>query len=79
MLAINFGLTALRFLWVWISLYVSYRIAARKGDTERSPPGFRLVAAMSVAGSVHRVDAHRLVPQLLEAARAVSETLARLV
>ena len=37
------------------------------------------LAAMSVAGSVHRVDAHRLVPQLLEAARAVSETLARLV
>lgn len=49
-LVINFGLAVLRFLWVWISLYASYRIALRKGDTERSPPGFKLVATMSVAG-----------------------------
>jgi Na+/H+ antiporter len=49
-LAINLGLAVLRFLWVWVSLYISYRNAVRKGDTQRSPPGFRLVAAMSVAG-----------------------------
>ncbi|HEX7114490.1 MAG TPA: Na+/H+ antiporter [Steroidobacter sp.] len=49
-LAINFGLALLRFIWVWVSLYISYRRAVRKGDKERSPPGFRLVAAMSVAG-----------------------------
>ncbi|HEY0940348.1 MAG TPA: Na+/H+ antiporter [Steroidobacter sp.] len=49
-LAINLGLAVLRFLWVWVSLYISYRLAVRKGDKERSPPGIRLVAAMSVAG-----------------------------
>jgi Na+/H+ antiporter len=49
-LVINFGLAVMRFLWVWISLYVSYRLAVRKGETGRSPPGFRLVAAISVAG-----------------------------
>lgn len=49
-LAINLGLAVLRFAWVWVSLYVSYRLARRKGDTQRSPPGWRLVAAMSVAG-----------------------------
>ncbi|HEX7116433.1 MAG TPA: Na+/H+ antiporter [Steroidobacter sp.] len=49
-LAINLGLAILRFTWVWVSLYISYRLAVRKGDKERSPPGFRLVAAMSVAG-----------------------------
>ena len=49
-LVINLGLAILRFLWVWVSLYASYLIAVRKGDTERSPPGFRLVATMSVAG-----------------------------
>jgi len=49
-LAINLGLAVLRFIWVWVSLYISYRLAVRKGDKERSPPGLRLVAAMSVAG-----------------------------
>jgi Na+/H+ antiporter len=49
-LAINFGLALMRFVWVWVSLYVAYRLAKRKGDTQRKPPGFRLVAAMSVAG-----------------------------
>ncbi len=49
-LAINFGLAALRFLWVWVSLYISYRLALRRGETDRSPPTFRAVAAMSVAG-----------------------------
>jgi CPA1 family monovalent cation:H+ antiporter len=49
-LAINLGLALLRFAWVWASLYVSYRVAKRKGDAHSSPPGWRLVAAMSVAG-----------------------------
>jgi len=49
-LAINLGLASARFAWVWMSLYVSYRLARRKGDTQRAPPGWRLVAAMSVAG-----------------------------
>lgn len=49
-IAINFGLAALRFIWVWVSLYISYRSAIRKGETDRSPPSFRVVAAMSVAG-----------------------------
>jgi Na+/H+ antiporter len=49
-LAINLGLALLRFAWVWVSLYVSYLQARRKGDTKRQPPGWRLVAAMSVAG-----------------------------
>jgi Na+/H+ antiporter len=49
-LAINFGLAVMRFAWVWVSLYLSYRLARRKGDTERKPPGLRLVAAISVAG-----------------------------
>jgi Na+/H+ antiporter len=49
-LVINLGLAMLRFAWVWVSLYVSYVLARRSGNTERSPPSWRLVAAMSVAG-----------------------------
>jgi CPA1 family monovalent cation:H+ antiporter len=49
-LVINLGLAVLRFSWVWVSLYLSYRHARRKGDTQRRKPGWRLVAAMSVAG-----------------------------
>jgi len=49
-LAINFGLALLRFIWVWVSLQISYRVAQRRGDTQRTRPHWRLVAAMSVAG-----------------------------
>jgi Na+/H+ antiporter len=49
-LAINFGLALVRFLWVWISLYIAYRLAKRRGDPAAHPPGWRLTAAMSVAG-----------------------------
>lgn len=49
-LAINIGLASLRFLWVWASLQISYRLAQRKGETLGSKPGWRLVAAMSAAG-----------------------------
>jgi CPA1 family monovalent cation:H+ antiporter len=49
-LAINLGLAILRFAWVWASVYLSYRVARRNGDAQRPPPGWRLIAAMSVAG-----------------------------
>jgi monovalent cation/hydrogen antiporter len=49
-LAINLGLAALRFAWVWISLELSYFMATRRGTVARPRPTFRLVAAMSVAG-----------------------------
>jgi len=49
-LAINLGLALLRFLWVWVSLYIAYRLAKRRGDPAVHPPGLRLTAAMSVAG-----------------------------
>jgi Na+/H+ antiporter len=49
-LAINLGLAALRFLWVWISVQVSYWLAQRRGEMQVPQPSWRLVAAMSVAG-----------------------------
>lgn len=49
-LAINVGLAALRFSWVWVSLRISYSIARRRGEAQAQKPGWRLVAAMSVAG-----------------------------
>lgn len=49
-LVINFGLALARFIWVWISLYIAYRFAKRRGDPAAHPPGWRLTAAMSVAG-----------------------------
>ncbi|MFV1920567.1 Na+/H+ antiporter [Sphingomonas sp. MJ1 (PH-R8)] len=45
-LAINVGLAALRFVWVWISLRLTL---LRRGDAGQSPE-WRLVAAMSFAG-----------------------------
>lgn len=45
-LAINVGLAALRFVWVWISLRLTL---LRRGDARQSPE-WRLVAAMSFAG-----------------------------
>jgi Na+/H+ antiporter len=50
-LAINFGLAALRFLWVWVSLAIARKSAIRSGNPDNAPrPSWRVVAAMSVAG-----------------------------
>ncbi|RVT69809.1 Na+/H+ antiporter [Agrobacterium sp. CNPSo 2736] len=48
-LAINLALAALRFLWVWASLRFTLFRATRKGQT-RQAPGWRLIAATSLAG-----------------------------
>lgn len=48
-LAINFGLAALRFGWVWVSMKGAALIARRRGAVPHEPTP-RLVAAMSVAG-----------------------------
>ncbi len=49
--AIWLGLTALRFAWVWVSIRRRRWIAARRGEEGDSAlPGWRLVAAVSVAG-----------------------------
>src|SRR5690606_34244970 len=49
-LAINFGLAALRFGWLWVSTRMTMWFARRRGkDPGREPP-LRLLAAMSVAG-----------------------------
>ncbi|OAN58705.1 MULTISPECIES: Na+/H+ antiporter [Sphingobium] len=45
-IAINLGLAALRFLWVWASLRLTF---FREGDW-RSTPNWRIVAAISFAG-----------------------------
>ncbi|WP_260927607.1 Na+/H+ antiporter [Novosphingobium sp. 9] len=45
-LAINVGLALLRFVWVWVSLRLTF---FRAGERHRSP-NWRIVAAMSVAG-----------------------------
>lgn len=49
-LAINFGLGALRFGWVWMSLHINGFFARRRGH-DYTRPNWRLVAAMSVAGA----------------------------
>jgi monovalent cation/hydrogen antiporter len=49
-LAINLGLAALRFVWVWVALKIAALIARRRGETPHTEPTPRLVAAMSVAG-----------------------------
>ncbi|HET7607463.1 MAG TPA: Na+/H+ antiporter, partial [Gammaproteobacteria bacterium] len=48
-LAINFGLAALRFGWVWLSMKGAALVARRRGAVPHEPTP-RLVAAMSVAG-----------------------------
>lgn len=48
-LAISFGLAALRFIWVWASLRFTLFRAARNGSKVINP-GWRVVAAMSLAG-----------------------------
>jgi CPA1 family monovalent cation:H+ antiporter len=47
--AINVALAALRFAWVWVSLHFTMLKAARRGREFRTP-GWRLVAATSLAG-----------------------------
>lgn len=44
--AINFGLAALRFLWVWLS----FKLTLFTPGQQRRSPGWRLIAAMSFAG-----------------------------
>lgn len=48
-LVINFALAALRFAWVWVSFRFTMYRARRNGDTIQYP-GWRLVAATSLAG-----------------------------
>jgi CPA1 family monovalent cation:H+ antiporter len=49
-IAINLALATLRFLWVWASLRVTYFLAKRRALALPHRPGWRLIAAMSVAG-----------------------------
>ena len=49
-IALNLGLAILRFAWVWASLYVTYLMARRRGETNAPRPGWRIVTAMSAAG-----------------------------
>lgn len=49
-LAINFSLAALRFIWVWTSLHFSSFLAKHRGEQGRARVPVRLMAAMSVAG-----------------------------
>ncbi len=48
-LAINFGLAALRFAWVWVAMKGAALVERRRGLAPHEPTP-RLVAAMSVAG-----------------------------
>jgi len=45
-LAINLGLAALRFLWVWLS----FQMTIFRAGKEKKMPGWRIVAAISFAG-----------------------------
>jgi CPA1 family monovalent cation:H+ antiporter len=49
-LAINFGLAALRLLWVWISIGLDRFVARRRGHGKTERPSWRLVVATSLAG-----------------------------
>lgn len=49
-LAINIGLAALRFGWVWLSVMLSRYAALRRSEEPGEKPTLRLIAAMSVAG-----------------------------
>ncbi len=48
-LAINAALALLRFVWVWVSLQISMRIAARRG-TQAPQASLRMILAVSLAG-----------------------------
>ena len=50
-LAINFGLAALRFLWVWASVRFSAFLSQLRGLNGTPKPTLRLIAAVSVAGA----------------------------
>src|SRR5690606_3910573 len=50
-LAINFGLAALRFAWLWVSTRITLWFARRRGQDPGEKPSLRLLAAMSVAGA----------------------------
>ena len=49
-LAINFGLAALRFSWIWVSVRVDVWLAHARGQPPVKQPSLRVIAAMSVAG-----------------------------
>ncbi len=49
-IAINLGLAVLRFAWVWVSVQITYILARRRGHAHAPRPGWRLIAAVSVAG-----------------------------
>ncbi len=49
-LAINSGLAALRFGWLWVSVRITAYLAAARGQPPEPPPSLRVLAAMSVAG-----------------------------
>jgi len=49
--AIVVVLAALRFVWVWLSLQLTLLRARQRGDSTRSSPPLRIIAAMSVAGA----------------------------
>jgi CPA1 family monovalent cation:H+ antiporter len=49
-LTINAGLIALRFAWVWVSLYISRRLAHRQPGATAPRSSARRIAVMSVAG-----------------------------
>lgn len=50
-LAINFGLAALRFIWVWASVRFSAFLSQMRGLNSTPKPTLRLIAAVSVAGA----------------------------
>ena len=50
-LAINFGLAALRFIWVWASVRFSAFVSQLRGRHGAPKPTLRLIAAVSVAGA----------------------------
>jgi len=49
-IVINLGLAVLRFSWVWLSVRLSFFLARRRGESRGPKPGWRVIAAMSVAG-----------------------------
>lgn len=49
-LAINFGLAALRFGWIWASVRIGVWLAEKRGRPPSVQPSLRVMIAMSVAG-----------------------------
>ena len=50
-IAINFGLAALRFIWVWASVHFSAFVSQLRGQHGAPKPTLRLITAVSVAGA----------------------------